>query len=83
MRASSTEDGVCSQKEYGDVESARRSVVKGESWGFLYFPQNYTRSLLERIEYGQDTPDHVVDDSVIDVSLDMSSGFSSTTTPAF
>ncbi|XP_046683649.1 ABC transporter G family member 23-like isoform X1 [Homalodisca vitripennis] len=59
-------------KEFKDLDSARQSVERGESWGYLYFPENYTRALMERIESGQTVSDQVLDESLVDVWLDMS-----------
>ncbi|XP_054274577.1 ABC transporter G family member 23-like [Macrosteles quadrilineatus] len=59
-------------KEFSSLEAARRSVLKGQSWGVLHFPRNYTRSLLERLDSGESTPDQIVEDSLVNVWLDMS-----------
>lgn len=41
----------------------------------MIFASNYSESLVERTEYGQNVPDSVVDAAELNVKLDMSSEF--------
>jgi hypothetical protein len=50
-------------------------VKRGKAWGSLIFASNYSASLVERTEYGQNVPDSVIDSAMLDVKLDMSSKF--------
>lgn len=45
----------------------------GKAWGSLVFSHNYSESLVERTEYGQNAEDYVVESATLDVQLDMSS----------
>lgn len=46
---------------------------RGKAWGSLVFAHNYSESLVERTEYGQNVEDYVVESAELDVHLDMSS----------
>lgn len=50
-------------------------VRRGKAWGALIFSSNYSDSLIERTEYGQNVPDSVLDAAELNVKLDMSSEF--------
>lgn len=63
------------QQRYDTVEEARKSILKGSAWGVLYFSENYTTSVIRRIEDGEATPSRVVNESTVDIWLDMSSKF--------
>lgn len=61
------------QKYYKDVEQANERVRKGKAWGSMVFSQNYSESLVERTENGQNIEDYVIDSADLIVRLDMSS----------
>lgn len=46
---------------------------RGKAWGSLSFAHNYSESLVERTEFGQNVEDYIVDSAQLDVQLDMSS----------
>lgn len=46
---------------------------RGRAWGALVFPQNYSESLIERIEMGRYAEEWVIESSDVTVRLDMSS----------
>lgn len=48
-------------------------VRRGKAWGALIFSQNYSESLVERTEHGQNVDRYVVDAAELNVKLDMSS----------
>lgn len=48
-------------------------VRRGKAWGALIFSQNYSESLVERTEHGQNVDSYVVDAAELNVKLDMSS----------
>lgn len=64
------------QTHYGTDEEAFEVVRRGKAWGALIFSHNYSESLVERVEYGQNAEDHVIDAAELNVKLDMSSWFS-------
>lgn len=45
----------------------------GKAWGSLVFSHNYSESLWERTEYGQNIEDSVLNAADLNVKLDMSS----------
>jgi len=51
-------------------------VRQGKAWGALIFSHNYTDSLVERTEYGQNVPDSILEAAEMTVKLDMSSKLS-------
>lgn len=53
-------------------EEAYEVVRRGKAWGALIFSQNYSESLVERTEYGQNVASYVVDAAELNVKLDMS-----------
>ncbi|CRK97747.1 CLUMA_CG011125, isoform A [Clunio marinus] len=57
---------------YATDEEAYDVVRRGKAWGALVFAHNYSESLVDRTEYGQSTPDSVIDASELNVKLDMS-----------
>lgn len=73
--------GKLEQTHFETDEEAYEVVRKGKAWGALIFSQNYSESLVERTEYGQNAETYVVDAAELDVRLDMSSEFSSALLP--
>jgi hypothetical protein len=63
------------QTHFGTDEEAYESVRRGKAWGALIFSSNYSESLVDRTEYGQNVPDSVLDAAELNVKLDMSSEF--------
>jgi hypothetical protein len=61
------------QKFYESDQEAAESVRRGKAWGSLVFAQNYSESLVERTEYGQNVEDYTLESATVDVQLDMSS----------
>lgn len=48
-------------------------MKRGKAWGALIFSHNYSDSLKDRIDYGQNVDSSVVDAAEMTVKLDMSS----------
>lgn len=63
------------QTHFGTDEEAYESVRRGKAWGALIFASNYSESLVDRTEYGQNVPNSVLDAAELNVKLDMSSKF--------
>lgn len=61
------------QKYYENEELAAGEVRKGKAWGSLAFSHNYSESLKERTEYGQNVEDYIINAADLNVQLDMSS----------
>lgn len=61
------------QKFYESDQEAADVVRRGKAWGSLVFAHNYSESLVERTEYGQNVEDYIVESAQLDVQLDMSS----------
>ncbi|XP_008549185.1 ABC transporter G family member 20 isoform X2 [Microplitis demolitor] len=60
-------------KEYYQYpEQAIDAVKQGRAWGTLYFTENFTDSLIARLNLGQAADDETLDQSEIRVWLDMS-----------
>ncbi|KAJ1526209.1 hypothetical protein ONE63_009368 [Megalurothrips usitatus] len=57
---------------FNDVESATAAVRRGQAWGALHFPANYSRSVSVRRKQGEKAPDSDIDNSEISVWMDMS-----------
>ncbi|KAG8230398.1 hypothetical protein J437_LFUL009871 [Ladona fulva] len=57
---------------YPDPESALEAVRLGEAWGALYFTENFTDALVARMALGRDADEETLDQSEIQVWLDMS-----------
>lgn len=65
------------QTHFGNDEEAFEVVRRGKAWGALVFQKNYSESLVERTERGQNADDGAVDAADLDVRLDMSSELNS------
>ena len=63
------------QTHFRSDEEAFESVRRGKAWGALIFSSNYSESLIDRTEYGQNVPNGVLDAADLNVRLDMSSEF--------
>lgn len=57
---------------YPDPDSALEAVRLGEAWGALYFTENFTDALVARMALGRDADEETLDQSEIQVWLDMS-----------
>lgn len=64
------------QTHFGTEEEAYEVVRRGKAWGALVFSHNYSESLVERTEYGQNVDSYTVDSAELNVKLDMSSEIS-------
>lgn len=53
--------------------TAKEAVRKGKAWGVLHFSENYTTSIMDRLELGRLTPDKEVNNSNVELWMDMSS----------
>lgn len=60
---------------YGTEDEARDAVEKGDAWGAITFPSNYTESLEVRINDGKYADDWSIDYSNVEITMDMSSEF--------
>lgn len=65
--------GILDQTHFETDEEAYEVVRRGKAWGALVFAHNYSESLVERTEYGQNVDDAVLDFAELNVKLDMSS----------
>ncbi|KAI5704851.1 hypothetical protein M8J75_009432 [Diaphorina citri] len=61
--------------EFSDIESGKMAVSKNIAWGLLYFAENYTISLAERLNLGQSIDDGVVESGMIDTWIDKSNQY--------
>ncbi|XP_039286121.1 ABC transporter G family member 23 [Nilaparvata lugens] len=61
--------------EFEDIESARHAVEKNDAWGLLYFSNNYSESLMERLNYSHRATDEALDWSEINIWMDMSNQY--------
>ncbi|XP_063225660.1 ABC transporter G family member 20-like isoform X2 [Bacillus rossius redtenbacheri] len=57
---------------FSSKEAALEAVRRGRVWGALYFSENFTRAVLDRISYGQAVSEGSLEQSNVDVWLDMS-----------
>lgn len=63
------------QDIYTNVEDAKYAVKRGKAWGVIHFNSNYTSSLVERIDLGNQAPEDIVSQADIGINFDMSSTF--------
>lgn len=61
------------QIEYNNTETALHDVRKNKVWALLYFPHNYTASLVERYSFGTQASASAITYSNIDAWIDLSS----------
>lgn len=61
------------QTEFPDIESAKVAVRHNRAWGLIYFAQNYTEALIERISEGKKASKMAMDLSDVHIYQDMSS----------
>lgn len=61
------------QDTYTTLEDAKHAVRRGRAWGVIHFNSNYTSSLVERIDLGNEAPEDVVVRADIGINFDMSS----------
>ncbi|CAH1395212.1 unnamed protein product [Nezara viridula] len=59
-------------KVYDYLDEGLEAIKKNDIWGLAYFPQNFTRNLGLRIEFGKDAGSEAVDNSLVDIYLDRS-----------
>uniref|UniRef100_A0A1B6GX14 Uncharacterized protein n=1 Tax=Cuerna arida TaxID=1464854 RepID=A0A1B6GX14_9HEMI len=59
-------------KYFGNYEEAVESVHDGHTWGVLEFPHEYSSSLITRLSDSSRTNDSILDQSEVNVNLDMS-----------
>ncbi|XP_014283072.1 ABC transporter G family member 23 isoform X2 [Halyomorpha halys] len=60
---------------FKDEKSARNAAKKNEIWGFMHVSHNYTESLFERIMLNAGASDEALENSEVDVSMDMSNQY--------
>ncbi|KAL1131051.1 hypothetical protein AAG570_012288 [Ranatra chinensis] len=58
---------------YDEFDEAVKAARKNHVWGVLHFSQNYTASLINRIELAIMAPSYTVQHSQLEIWLDMSS----------
>lgn len=63
------------QIEYYDVDTAKNAVKRNKVWGLIYFSNNYTASLGERIMLKEETDEVSITLSEVNVWQDMSSKY--------
>lgn len=59
-----------SQKDYYNVEDAKKSIKRNEIWALIRFNWNYTESLKNRVSAGRDSTDDVIDHSFLEYWVD-------------
>uniref|UniRef100_A0A1B6J467 ABC transmembrane type-2 domain-containing protein n=2 Tax=Homalodisca liturata TaxID=320908 RepID=A0A1B6J467_9HEMI len=59
-------------KYFGNYEEAVESVHDGHTWGVLEFPQEYSSSLITRLNDSSGTNDAILNQSEVNINLDMS-----------
>jgi hypothetical protein len=64
---------VYSQVPYDDVDKAEAEFRAGRVRGVLHFGSNFSSALHERHELGRETRDEVVDQGILNVSIDETS----------
>ncbi|KAG5679693.1 hypothetical protein PVAND_009246 [Polypedilum vanderplanki] len=57
---------------YGTEDEAAEVVRRGKAWGAISFSHNYTESLVDRTDFGQNVPDSILEFAAMNVNLDMS-----------
>lgn len=60
---------------YDYEKDAKEAVKRGNVWGAIIFPWNYTESLETRITYGKNTDEWSTEYSNMNIYMDMSSEF--------
>jgi hypothetical protein len=60
------------QKSYASVEDAVEDIKKGQIWGYINFPQNYSSYLIDRGANPAFALDETYDGSRITFDMDMS-----------
>ena len=58
---------------YDTVDDGLDAVKQGDTWGLLYFTENFTDALIARMALGQNSDEETLDQSEIRLWLDMSS----------
>lgn len=64
--------------EYTNFETigeAQQFVRKGHAWAAIEFSDNYTESLMKRVEDGKDADSYALDASDLNIWVDMSSEY--------
>ncbi|XKL69122.1 hypothetical protein PGB90_006891 [Kerria lacca] len=61
--------------EYNDMNKAKNAVKRNKVWGLVYFSNNYTASLAERIMLKEETDDISIAFSEVNVWQDMSNQY--------
>ncbi|XP_075228584.1 ABC transporter G family member 23-like [Lycorma delicatula] len=61
--------------EYVDLNSAKRAVEKNDAWALLYFRNNYTESLMDRLNNTLRVSDESLDWSEVVIWMDMSNEY--------
>jgi hypothetical protein len=63
------------QRDYYNIEDAKTAIRKNEIWALLRFNWNYTESLKDRVNSGENSKDDVVDQSFLEFWVDDSGDF--------
>jgi len=63
------------QRDYYNIEDAKKSIKKNEIWALLRKNKNYTESLKDRVNSGENSKDDVVDQSFLEFWVDDSGDF--------
>ncbi|KAF0735964.1 ABC transporter G family member 23-like, partial [Aphis craccivora] len=64
-------------RDYYNIEDAKKSIKKNEIWALLRFNWNYTESLKDRVNSGENSKDDVVDQSFLEFWVDDSDKYMS------
>ncbi|XP_026684457.1 ABC transporter G family member 23-like [Diaphorina citri] len=68
--------------EFPDIASAKEAVRHNRAWGLIYFAQNYTEALIERISEKDKASKMAMELSDVHIYQDMSSKFKNVMEPA-
>lgn len=61
--------------EYNNLEVARSAVWHNKVWGVIFFDQNFTKSLSERIDKRNKLDDETIEMSIMDAWIDLSNQY--------
>lgn len=58
---------------FDDEATALKEVQKGDLWGYISFPENYSQAIFDRILSGGDPTNETLENSLISFEMDMTS----------
>lgn len=63
---------------FDNIDVAKEAVRDGKAWGVLHFSENYTNAVIQRYEAGRTVSDDDLENSIVDIWMDMSNMWIST-----